>query len=319
MGMYDPLGTHLHICEKGRHVGRSKIMQLLILGVLAGCYMGFGFTLCSLGAGQLSYEFRHDQPGAFNLLFGVIGLPLGLTLCVINGASLFTSNVLYTTTAFANRRITIWQLLKVWVTAYSMNLAGALLFVQIIITAGSFSGSTGDFVRELGVKKTSYGFGQAVVKGILGNWLVCSSISFASAAQDVSGVILGIFLPISAFVTCGFEHSIANMFMLPLAYRLGADMTIENIIVDNLIPVTIGNIIGGNLVSMPYWLAYVVFGREEDFVGTIHDKKNKKIAGDDKDNKRAHDNDTSAHHDQKPATTTDLVPIEIHLPKDLSH
>lgn len=117
------------------------------------------------------------------------------------------------------------------------------------------------FTIELAVKKTSYSFGATLTKGILCNWLVCMAVWQGNAAQDVTGKLLGIWFPISAFVTMGFEHCIANMFVIPLGIMLGAPVTVSEFLTRNLIPATIGNVIGGAVfVATAYGLAYGSWG-----------------------------------------------------------
>lgn len=113
------------------------------------------------------------------------------------------------------------------------------------------------FTIELALKKTSYSFGATLTKGILCNMLVCMAVWQGNAAQDICGKLLGIWFPISAFVTSGYEHCIANMFVIPLAMRLGAPISVHTFLVKNLIPATIGNLIGGGIfVAMAFGLSF---------------------------------------------------------------
>jgi hypothetical protein len=114
-----------------------------------------------------------------------------------------------------------------------------------------------DFTRTLALSKTSHPFSVEVIRGILCNWLVCLAVWQANAAKDLWGKFIGIWLPISGFVAMGFEHCIANMFMIPLSMKLGSGISVHTFIVRNLIPVTIGNIIGGGFfVATFYAVAY---------------------------------------------------------------
>ena len=216
-----------------------------------------GYSLCFLAGGQLSEHLRHAEPGLFTILYAVFGFPMGLTLCVINGASLFTSNIAYMTTCSLERRIKLWRVFAVLACSYICNLLGTLLFGQLMIWGDVFTGKTA-IISEIATKKTSLGFGTAFVRGILCNWLVCLAVWQATAAQDVTGKAVGIWLPISGFVAMGFEHCIANMYGLILALRVtSVNITLGQVIVNNLIPVTIGNIVGGAMfVSLPYAMVY---------------------------------------------------------------
>lgn len=242
--------------EKGRAVAALGWLQHAVLGLLGGAYVSMGFALCLVCGGQLSADFRHAQPGAFNMLYAVFGFPMGLTLCVVNGASLFTSNVACLLAAALQRKAHLGCLVRVWAVSYLLNLAGALLVGQLLLWSGVLGGSR-EFVLELAAKKTSLPFGVALVRGVMCNWLVCLAVNQAAASEEVAGVAVAIWLPISGFVALGFEHCVANMFLLPLAARLGASTTWEALILHNLLPVTIGNVVGGGLlVALPYWVAF---------------------------------------------------------------
>jgi formate/nitrite transporter len=175
---------------------------------------------------------------------------------VLNGASLFTSNIAYMTTAFIERRASALSVLGIWALSWVTNFCGALLLGQLMLWGEVFHDREG-FTIELALKKTHYPFGATLVKGILCNWLVCIAVWQANASQDIASKVLAIWLPISAFVAMGFEHCVANMFALPLAIRLGAPLTISHMFTANIIPATLGNIIGGAFfVATAYGLSY---------------------------------------------------------------
>ncbi|KAL4440622.1 hypothetical protein ABPG75_003623 [Micractinium tetrahymenae] len=220
--------------------------KLAVLGVLAGAYIGLGFSLCCLCAGLLSPDFRKEQPGAFNLLFGIYGFPMGLTLCVVAGADLYTSNCMYSSIAVYEGRYGLLGMLRCLAGSYLCNLVGALLLVGLMVGGEVFEGR-GDFVVELAHKKVSHPFGVTLCKGILCNWLVCLAVWQGNMARDLTGKFIGVFLPNSAFVSMGFEHCIANMFLIPLSMCLGSGISVGTFIGKNLVPSTLGNFIGGSL------------------------------------------------------------------------
>lgn len=229
-------------------------------GVLAGAYIALGFSLCMITGGQLSKELRSKEPGLFNFLFGIFGFPMGLTLCVLNGASLFTSNCAFMTCACIEGKSSLKGAVRIILLSYLTNLCGALLMLQLMVWGEVFHHREG-FTVELSVKKTSYDFWPTLVRGILCNWLVCLAVWQGNAAKDVTGLVVGVFLPNSAFVAMGFEHCIANMYAIPLAMKLGSGFSVSYFLRRNLLPVTIGNVIGGCIfVGMAYGL---VFGRWE--------------------------------------------------------
>lgn len=243
VNFFAPKEIYEHIVEAGAAKANQSINSLVTLGILAGCYISFGFSLCMVAGGQMTTIQKND-PGLFNMLYGAFGFPCGLTLCVIAGAELFTSNVMYMTAAFAERKSTFRRWLYVVVGSWIFNFFGALIVMGLFVSGEVFEGRSG-FTIKLAHGKTSHPFGVTVVKGILCNWLVCLAVWQANAAKDIWGKFIGIWLPISAFVAMGFEHCIANMYVIPLSMKLGSGITAGKFIARNLVPSTIGNIIGG--------------------------------------------------------------------------
>jgi formate/nitrite transporter len=187
---------------------------------------------------------------------------------MIAGAELFTGDALLIT-GWLDKKISLGKWFKnlglIWVS----NLVGALLLIGLLWVAGRYTfndGNIAELLLQLGVKKLHYGWWQALSLGILCNILVCLGVWLARAGKRAVDKIAGMIFPITAFVACGFEHSVANMFYLPFAYflKLGgypgagiADITLENIVFHNLLPVTLGNLIGGAVfVGVLYWIVY---------------------------------------------------------------
>ncbi|NHB91564.1 formate transporter FocA [Photorhabdus cinerea] len=211
-------------------------------------------------------------------LVGGICFSLGLMLVVVCGADLFTSTVL-TIISKATGRITWCQMFKNWINVYFGNLIGALFFVAIIWFAGQYrvaNGLWGLNVLQTADHKVHHTFIEAVFLGILANLMVCLAVWMSYAGRSLMDKIFAMILPVGMFVASGFEHSIANMFLIPLGIviknfaptefwiNVGAtpeqfsQLTISHFITNNLIPVTIGNIIGGAvLVGLTYWLIYL--------------------------------------------------------------
>jgi formate/nitrite transporter len=172
------------------------------------------------------------------------------------------------------------KLLRNWGIVYFANLAGSLLLVALMYWSGLWktnNAAVGVAALKLADAKVNLTFLEALARGILCNWLVCLAVWMAVSARDVVGKIFAIFFPIMAFVASGFEHSIANMYFIPMGLALKADvitatgltdafanLTVGGMIVRNLIPVTIGNIIGGAFfVAAMYWIVYIRKGRGE--------------------------------------------------------
>lgn len=239
-------------------VGVKKAMLPLIptltLAILAGAFIAFGgmfYTLVVTGS-ELGL-------GPTRLIGGLV-FSLGLILVVIGGAELFTGNSLIVL-AWADRRVGTLALLRNWAVVYIGNLIGALGTVGLVHFSGTMAlgdGAVADTAKVITQTKIALEPFQAFVRGILCNTLVCLAVWMCFAARTVSGKVLVIIFPITAFVALGFEHSVANMYFIPI----GALQTQGNIgIVDflaNLIPVTLGNIVGGGvLVALVYWLIYL--------------------------------------------------------------
>ena len=191
-------------------------------------------------------------------LLGGIVFSLGLILVVVAGAELFTGNNLIVM-AWAGRKISGLDMLRNWTLVYVGNLIGAIataLFVDWSGTLDMGNGAVSRTALSIAQAKVSLPFDQALIRGILCNALVCMAVWLSYAARHVAGKILAIVFPISAFVALGFEHSIANMYFIPLGMLIGDTITIGQLL-GNLVPVTIGNIIGGSvLVGLVYWIAY---------------------------------------------------------------
>jgi formate/nitrite transporter len=230
--------------------------KLFMLGVLAGAFIAFGamwFTLTMTG-NTLGF-------GPARLLGGA-AFSLGLILVVIAGAELFTGNNLIVM-AWADGKVTISQLLRNWGVVYVANFIGAVGAAGLVTLSGSFSmadGAVGETAARIAAGKVALPFAEAFFRGILCNALVCLAVWLSMAAHSVSGKAVVIVFPIAAFVALGFEHSIANMYFIPVAMMHGAEGVTLSGLVGNLIPVTLGNIVGGGgFVALVYW---VIYGRQ---------------------------------------------------------
>jgi formate/nitrite transporter len=194
---------------------------------------------------------------------------LGLVLVVVGGAELFTGNNLIAM-AWAVGCVQTSQVIKNWVWVYLGNLLGALGTVALVLLAGVPAlgdGAVGDTLVHIARSKVALDPVSAVARGILCNVLVCLAVWLCMAARSVADKILAIVFPISAFVACGFEHSVANMFFLPLGIALtasGADALSWSGALANLGLVTLGNLIGGTgLVALVYWFVYLRHSKQE--------------------------------------------------------
>lgn len=231
--------------------------KLILLGMVAGVYIAMGGTLATMAGGGFGAAAT-GNPVVPKLLSGIF-FPLGIILVVIAGSELFTGNCAVLMPAAMRREITWGQLLRNWLIVWCANFLGALLWDYLMVyTTGLFAPDAwGDFIRSTAEAKASLPWGEAFVRGIGANWLVCLAIWLATAADTASGKMMGLWWPIMAFVVMGFEHSVANMYYIPTGMLYGADVTIGQLFTGNLIPVTLGNIVGGAVaVGMLYGWIY---------------------------------------------------------------
>ncbi len=243
---------------------------LVTLAVLAGAYIALGAVMFTIITNDLSLYIGDG----LSRLVGGISFSLGLVLVVLGGAELFTGNNLLVA-GYLDKKVTGRQVLKNWFWVYMFNFLGALLVVALFYYSGIWKANDGGIaMRALNIAyaKTTLTWGEALFRGILCNWLVCLAVWLSLAGKDAISKILGIMIPITAFVAAGFEHSIANMYFIPMGILVKGSETVQALaapamlqsiswqafFLNNLIPVTIGNIIGGVVfVAVAYWTCYL--------------------------------------------------------------
>jgi formate/nitrite transporter len=221
----------------------------------------------------------HDLPPylgvGFSKFLGGVMFSVGLILVVIGGAELFTGNNLIMLPCLQRTPgCTVKGLIRNWVIVYIGNFVGAMLLVLIIFGSGLYKTTNynlGVAALSTAASKVTLSFTEALCRGIACNWLVCLAVWLSTASDDVTGKIFAIFFPITAFVASGFEHSIANMFFIPMGLFLKdvstvvektslnlESLTWNSFLFNNLLPVTMGNIIGGAFfVGTLYWYVYL--------------------------------------------------------------
>jgi formate/nitrite transporter len=246
----------------------AKVWKLMILGILAGIYIAFGAAIATLVASDSS---QYLGVGLGKFFTGAV-FSVGLMLVVIAGAELFTGNNLMLMSAF-DGRVPFGRVLYKWIVVYVANFIGSVLMAWLILGSGLWKGgnfATGVTALKIANAKVNLAWGEAFIRGILCNVLVCLAVWMALAATNIIGRIWAIFFPIMTFVALGFEHCVANMYFIPLGIFLKgseaaavAGISLDNLtwggfVFNNLIPVTLGNIVGGSLVvGLLYWLVYV--------------------------------------------------------------
>lgn len=249
---YKPAQIAALIEAVGVAKARLPLGQMLTLAVLAGAFIGFG------AAAYLMVMTGADPTfGPAKLLGGMV-FSLGLILCVVGGAELFTGNALMVMAA-VDRKITVAELFRNWSVVYLGNLIGALGLVAAFWFTGLLAPDVpfGATAIRVATAKTSLSPLEMLSKGALCNALVCLAVWLTFSARDTTGKILAILWPISTFVLLGLEHSIANMYLIPLGILAGADVGLGAAF-GNLFWVTFGNIIGGaGGVALAYRYAYL--------------------------------------------------------------
>lgn len=272
----DELLPH-QITKKADDVAYSKATKAFLsafyLAITAGMFISIAFVFyitVTTGA--------DDLPWGIKKFIGGLAFSLGLLLVVVVGGELFTSSTL-TLIAKASNRITTKQMLKNWITVYLGNFVGATFFVFLIFISGLYNSDNGQWgltALTVAQHKLHHTFVEAVALGILCNIMVCLAIWMAFGARTITDKMFAVLLPVAMFVASGFEHSIANIFMVPTGIMIQqfagpefwqsiamqasdfSDLNSSNFILNNLIPVTIGNIIGGGvIVGLMHWMIYL--------------------------------------------------------------
>lgn len=279
------MNNHIHIdsllpaemAEQAENVGLKKanldFWTSFALSILAGAFIGLGAvfaTTVSTGGSVLPY-------GINRLLTG-LSFCLGLILVIVGGAEFFTGNSLIIM-GFMSGKIPVSKLLRNWGIVYLGNMVGSVLTAVAMFFSKQYTFAAGNLglnILNIAEGKTSFGFFQAVVLGLICNALVCLAVWLTFSAGTTTDKILAIIFPITAFVAAGTEHSIANMYFIPIGLLVKffggtaffdsigktaldyPNLTLENFFVGNLLPVTIGNIIGGAvMVGLIYWFIFL--------------------------------------------------------------
>ena len=229
-------------------------VPMLMLGLLAGVFIAFGAMLFTL------VMTDHDMGLGPARLLGGLAFSLGLILVVVGGAELFTGNNLIVM-AWADRKVSTIKLLRNWGLVYIANFCGAVGAAALVYWSGTLSfgnGAISATALDIAIAKINIDPLQAFIRGVLCNILVCLAVWLCFAAHHVAGKILAIIFPISAFVALGFEHSVANMYFIPLGMLISNGSIGVMELLGNLIPVTLGNIVGGGFfVALVYWAIYL--------------------------------------------------------------
>ena len=273
---YSAISTPPQIVAANMNAAKSKtefsLGRMILLGIFAGMFIAGGASASSLAMHAIS------NVGLARLVAGTI-FPVGLMMIVLVGGELFTGDCLMIM-GCVHGKFSVSKMVKVLIVVYLSNLVGSLLFAGLVYASGQYNytnGMLGAFTIKVALGKVNLSFGAAVASGILCNIFVCMAVLMATAARDISGKIWGIFFPILTFIVSGYEHCVANMYYIPAGIFAAANeayvtsgvnnimfaadqldkLTWVNFVVKNLIPVTIGNILGGMVfVGLPLYLIH---------------------------------------------------------------
>lgn len=240
--------------ENGKKKANLSIEKMFLLGIFAGIFIGFGANASIV----VTQTLENNVDVGLSKFFGAAVFPVGIMLVVMAGAELFTGNNLMSL-ALLDGKINTGSMLLNWFMVYLGNFVGSVLLAFMLAASGLY-GSKFLVAKAVNIAsvKTSLPFMKAFVSGILCNMLVVLACWMQAGSKDMTGKILALWFPIMTFVLSGFEHSVANMFFIPLGMFLGADVTWGKFFANNLIPVTLGNIVGGAvIVPLVYYLCYV--------------------------------------------------------------
>lgn len=268
MNMLAPAELTESYAKLGRIKAEKPFGRLFALAVMAGLFIAFGAAVCNTA----SHSIADVSTG--KIISGLL-FPFGLGMVMIMGAELFTGNVMIGISVLSGET-TLWKMLRNWGVVYLGNFVGAALLAFACARFGQLGYSQGGlaaYTIKLAAAKCSLPFANALVMGILCNILVCTGVLCSLSARDTAGRILGAYIPVAFFVICGFEHSVANMYYIPaglfslgipeyaeLAAQQGINvsgLTWGNFLLNNLLPVTIGNILGGLAVGVTMWACHL--------------------------------------------------------------
>jgi formate/nitrite transporter len=242
--VYTPKETYEVMVKKGAANAEMPFLNLMHSAIMGGAYVGMAGLLSLTVAGNLGAGVAvGTQKFVFAALF-----PVNLLLVLQSGAQLFTGNTATVSAAFFEGKVTKRAMMRSFLLSWVGNVIGCAGLAVAAWYTGLLSGGTGAMAVATVAKKCGATLGQTIVKAILCNWLVCMAVYLCTQAKDLTGKMVGIWFPISMFVGIGFEHSVANMFMLPAGLLAGSPVTIMQTMIKNLIPVTIGNLLAGMFI-----------------------------------------------------------------------
>lgn len=238
---------------------KRSFPQFALMAILGGAFIAFGGLLSLMVAGGMP-GIGAANPGVVKFIAGAM-FPIGLIMVSVTGVDLFTSDCAGLTFPLLRKELTAGRVITLLVISYLFNFIGAQLIAWMLSAhVGILDNDPWRaYLHHLSEAKVNQDFMRVFIKGIGANWLVCLGMFMGYAAKDITGRAVAIWIPVMLFVTLGYEHSIANMFFIPAAIYTGAEISWDTFIIDNLIPATLGNIVGGmGLVGVVYGYLYLL-------------------------------------------------------------
>jgi formate/nitrite transporter len=257
-----PKEGYAAIVDKGEQLCQTSLVKIFALSTFAGCFIGFGALLSLTISGNIDPMVKAIGTGVQGYLYAML-FPVNLLFILLSGSILYTGATFTTPSAWIEGRAKLSQCVAVIVVAWIGNLVGGFGFAILTELCGLNEGGVAKLAVKVLESKTTKGFGIIFLRGIGCNWLVCMAVFLQTLAQDMTGKYVGIIFPISTFVACGFEHYPANAYALPLAwlatlkdaYKEPGQAGWGEILANNLIPCTLGNLVAG-VIIMSFGFSY---------------------------------------------------------------
>jgi Formate/nitrite family of transporters len=259
---YSPKEVAVIFKDTGLYKAGLPVSKFAVLAILGGAFIALGGLLAVIVAGG-SPGIGEANPGLIKFIAGAL-FPVGLIMVSVSGADLFTSDCTAMTLPWLQKETGCKHFIKILSLSFFFNFIGTQI-IAIFLTdyVHLIYGHTQAYLHDYVNHKMHQDFMTVALKGIGANWLVCMGMWLGYSAKDLIGKSVGIWIPVMMFVTLGFEHSIANMFFIPTAIYTGADITWGEFLIKNLLPATIGNVIGGVVfVGCAFWYTQMKGQRE---------------------------------------------------------
>lgn len=238
--MKPPAKIYDAVVTLGEKKASNSVGDIFKLGIISGAQIGLGAFL-AVSVGGACPGLASTNPGLQKIIMGAFGLPMGLLMTLVTGAELATGNFMLVAAAFREGVASARDLWKSWTVSFAGNFVGSLIVAYLAFYSNTLNSPT---ATAIAVAKTSQTFVTTFVRGIICSYLVAIAVYMAAGAESLEGKLAAIFFPISGFVAMGMDHCIANMFLIPLGMLRGAEITVVDFLLTNLLPVTLGNIVG---------------------------------------------------------------------------